>query len=268
MAAREKYTHGHHESVLRSHTWRTIANSAAYLAPHLRRRSAGARRRLWPRHDHRRDRRPRRAETDRCLPSTRRRTSSRWRPRRKGVRTSRSASATRMRSKPRTTASTSCTPTRCCSTSPIRSPRCVEMRRVCRPGGLVAARDCRLHRHGLVPARPRAVPSGSSCTASSRGATVATRTPDADCSPTPTRPASTRSPRQPASGASRLLPIASGGPTSGPTASSSRPSPSRRSAAAHAKPEDLERIADAWRTWASDPDAWFAVLHGEILARA
>jgi len=30
------YTHGHHESVLRSHTWRTAQNSAAYLLPHLR----------------------------------------------------------------------------------------------------------------------------------------------------------------------------------------------------------------------------------------
>ncbi|MCT9932924.1 methyltransferase domain-containing protein [Planotetraspora sp. A-T 1434] len=30
------YTHGHHESVLRSHAWRTAANSAAYLLPHLR----------------------------------------------------------------------------------------------------------------------------------------------------------------------------------------------------------------------------------------
>lgn len=30
------YTHGHHESVLRSHTWRTVANSAAYLAGSLR----------------------------------------------------------------------------------------------------------------------------------------------------------------------------------------------------------------------------------------
>lgn len=29
------YTHGHHESVLRSHTWRTAENSAAYLIPHL-----------------------------------------------------------------------------------------------------------------------------------------------------------------------------------------------------------------------------------------
>lgn len=30
------YIHGHHESVLRSHTWRTAENSAAYLLPHLR----------------------------------------------------------------------------------------------------------------------------------------------------------------------------------------------------------------------------------------
>jgi 2-polyprenyl-3-methyl-5-hydroxy-6-metoxy-1,4-benzoquinol methylase len=31
------YTHGHHESVLRSHSWRTAENSAGYLLPHLRR---------------------------------------------------------------------------------------------------------------------------------------------------------------------------------------------------------------------------------------
>lgn len=29
------YTHGHHESVLRSHRWRTVENSAAYLLAHL-----------------------------------------------------------------------------------------------------------------------------------------------------------------------------------------------------------------------------------------
>lgn len=32
----ERYVHGHHESVLRSHSWRTVENSAAYLLPHLR----------------------------------------------------------------------------------------------------------------------------------------------------------------------------------------------------------------------------------------
>lgn len=33
---REVYTHGHHDAVLRSHRWRTAANSAAYLLPELR----------------------------------------------------------------------------------------------------------------------------------------------------------------------------------------------------------------------------------------
>lgn len=35
IAPRDEYTHGHHESVLRSHTWRTVRNSAAYLIPEL-----------------------------------------------------------------------------------------------------------------------------------------------------------------------------------------------------------------------------------------
>jgi len=36
MSRQDTYTHGHHESVLRSHQWRTAANSAAYLLAHLR----------------------------------------------------------------------------------------------------------------------------------------------------------------------------------------------------------------------------------------
>jgi len=36
MASEAVYTHGHHDSVLRSHRWRTAENSAAYLLPHLR----------------------------------------------------------------------------------------------------------------------------------------------------------------------------------------------------------------------------------------
>jgi hypothetical protein len=31
---------------------------------------------------------------------------------------------------------------------------------------------------------------------------------------------------------------------------------------------DLQRIAAAWRSWAAEPDGWFAILHGEIIARA
>jgi SAM-dependent methyltransferase len=36
MSETATYTHGHHPSVLRSHSWRTAENSAAYLLPHLR----------------------------------------------------------------------------------------------------------------------------------------------------------------------------------------------------------------------------------------
>src|SRR5439155_10858208 len=32
----DRYIHGHHDAVLRSHRWRTAENSAAYLLPHLR----------------------------------------------------------------------------------------------------------------------------------------------------------------------------------------------------------------------------------------
>ena len=36
MTPADTYTHGHHESVLRSHRRRTVENSAGYLVPHLR----------------------------------------------------------------------------------------------------------------------------------------------------------------------------------------------------------------------------------------
>jgi SAM-dependent methyltransferase len=31
--------------------------------------------------------------------------------------------------------------------------------------------------------------------------------------------------------------------------------------------DELHRISRAWTTWAADPDAWIAILHGELLAR-
>ncbi|QFG21214.1 methyltransferase domain-containing protein [Actinomadura sp. WMMB 499] len=36
MADQATYTHGHHETVLSAHRWRTVENSAAYLIEHLR----------------------------------------------------------------------------------------------------------------------------------------------------------------------------------------------------------------------------------------
>lgn len=35
MSEHETYTHGHHESVLRSHTWRTAENSVGYMLSHV-----------------------------------------------------------------------------------------------------------------------------------------------------------------------------------------------------------------------------------------
>lgn len=35
QSVEDTYTHGHHSSVLKSHTWRTAENSAGYLLPHL-----------------------------------------------------------------------------------------------------------------------------------------------------------------------------------------------------------------------------------------
>jgi hypothetical protein len=34
-----------------------------------------------------------------------------------------------------------------------------------------------------------------------------------------------------------------------------------------AKRSELEEIAGAWHEWAANDDAWFAVLHGEIVGR-
>ena len=34
-----------------------------------------------------------------------------------------------------------------------------------------------------------------------------------------------------------------------------------------ATPDDLDAMAAAWRSWSVDDDGWFAVVHGEILAR-
>jgi hypothetical protein len=39
-------------------------------------------------------------------------------------------------------------------------------------------------------------------------------------------------------------------------------------AGGHATADELAAIAEAWRRWGASDDAWFAVLHGEILATA
>jgi SAM-dependent methyltransferase len=36
----------------------------------------------------------------------------------------------------------------------------------------------------------------------------------------------------------------------------------------HATADDLRRLSAGWRAWAADPDGWFVVLHGEVVCRA
>ncbi|MEU1127683.1 methyltransferase domain-containing protein [Streptomyces sp. NPDC005899] len=39
-------------------------------------------------------------------------------------------------------------------------------------------------------------------------------------------------------------------------------------AGGHASPGQLAEVADAWRAWGEEPDGWFMVPHGEVLCRA
>jgi hypothetical protein len=41
----------------------------------------------------------------------------------------------------------------------------------------------------------------------------------------------------------------------------------RATAGGHATRDQLEAVAEAWREWGRREDAWFAVLHGEVLCR-
>ena len=210
------YTHGHHESVLRSHRWRTVENSAAYLAAAPRAGRARARRGCGPGHDHRRHRPPGRARA-RASASTRRPTSI----------------AEAQHATPTASTTSSSRPATCTRSTypddafdvvhahqvlqhlpdPVGALR--EMRRVCKPDGVVAARDSDYAAFTLVPGRRRRSTRGSRCTATSPGPTAANPTPAASCSRGRTPPAS---------------------PTSSPTAS----------AWCFATPEDRAWWGDLW----------------------
>ena len=83
----------------------------------------------------------------------------------------------------RTTPSTWCTPTRCCSTSTTRSRALREMRRVCRPGGIVAARDSDYAAFTWYPAGARAGPVARARTSRWPAPTTPSPTPGAGCCP-------------------------------------------------------------------------------------
>jgi SAM-dependent methyltransferase len=262
------YTHGHHESVLRSHRWRTAENSAGYLLPHL---TPGA------------------SVLDvGCGPGTiTADLAARVAPGRvtavevtaDALELARAEAAARGQS----TIEFVVADVHALDfpddtfdvvhahqvlqhvADPVRALR--EMRRVCRPGGVVAARDSDYAAFAWYPGVPaldewmdlyqrvtRA--NGGEPDAGRRmlawahaaGLTDVTATSTTWCFATP-------SDRAWWGGmwAERIL----------------KSDMARQALASGAATvDDLRRISDGWRTWAADDDGWFSLTHGEIICRA
>ena len=249
------YTHGHAEAVLRSHRWRTAANSAAYLLPHLRAGPAAARRRLGPGHDHRR---PgpgwsgevvalevteeaaalTRAELDRQGITDGRR----GRGRRARARPRRAGGAVRRRARP-PGAPARRRPGRGAARDAARDP----------PGGLVAARDSDYGHFAWHPARRGPRPWLELYRRGARQRWRARRRP-AGCSPGRTRPARGTVER-------RLLDVVlrrrrgAGlvGRACGPTGSTSTALARQLVAQGRATRRSWRRSPTAWRAWAGRP---------------
>ncbi|MEU5422373.1 class I SAM-dependent methyltransferase [Streptomyces sp. NPDC001407] len=261
------YTHGHHESVLRSHTWRTAANSAAYLLPELT---------------------PRQEILDiGCGPGT--------------ITADLAALVPEGRVVGLDTAEEILDPARATAGErgldnahftvgdvhaldfpddsfdvvhahqvlqhlgdPVGALR--EMRRVCRPGGVIAVRDAD---YAAMTWYPRVPGLDDWLGLYHRVARASGGEPDAG---------------------RHLLAWARGAGLTGITATASAwcfASPEERAwwsglwadrtvASSYAglavsgsftDEAGLRRIAGAWRTWGGSPDAWFAVLHAELLCR-
>ncbi|MEU7550751.1 methyltransferase domain-containing protein [Streptomyces sp. NPDC044571] len=148
---------------------------------------------------------------------------------------------------------------------PVQALR--EMRRVCRPGGVVAARDADYAAMTWYPAEPGleewlglyrrvARANGGEPDAGRRllawaraaGFTEVASSATAWCFAEPEEVAWWSALWADRTTASSYAAIATGG--------------------GHTTPADLTAIADSWHRWAAAPDAWFSVLHGEILCRA
>ncbi len=262
----ETYTHGHHESVLRSHRWRTAANSAAYLLPHLEAgqdlldvgcgpgtitidlarlvapgRVVGLDRAEAPLGPARDDAAAAGVDVDLEVGDA---YALRFADDSFDV-----VHAHQLLQHLR---------------DPVAS--LAEMRRVCRRGGVVAARDSDYAAMAWFPASPlldrwqalyhdlaRAnggePDAGRRLLAWGRAAGFADVVASASvwCFATPTDRAWW------------------GGLWADRVTSSAFAEQAVESGASD--PTELDRIAAAWRAWADEPDGWFTVLHGEILAR-
>ncbi|MFI6290685.1 class I SAM-dependent methyltransferase [Nonomuraea sp. NPDC050790] len=260
------YTHGHHESVLRSHRWRTAENSAGYLLPHLEPRmtllDVGAG--------------PGTITTDlatRVARVTAAEVSQ------EALELSRKEAAARgtanvdfavadVHALPFPDDTFSVTHAHQVLqhvTDPVGALR--EMRRVTQPGGIVAVRDSDYAAFAWYPELPEldewmsvyqraARANGGEPNAGRRLLSWARKAGFAEVKATSsTWCFSTPEDRKWWGGmwSDRIV----------------------TSALAHqatstglATPSDLTRLSEAWRQWSAADDAWFSVLHGELLCRA
>lgn len=261
------YTHGHHESVLRSHRWRTAANSAAYLLDAVRPGlslldvgcgpgtiTADLAAHVAPGRVTAVDAEPAILEQARAVAAER------------GLDNVRFAVAD-VHDLDYPDGSFDVVHAHQVLQhlgDPVGALR--EMRRVCRPGGVVAARDGDYASMAWYPAVPGlddwldlyrrvARDHGGEPDAGRRllawarqaGFTEVTPTASTWCYATPAERAwwgSLWADRTTESGYAR-----------------------RAVAAGHATEAELARIADAWREWSAAEDGWFAVVHGEVLCR-
>ncbi len=260
--ARERYAHGHHESVLRSHRWRTASNSAAYLLPHLGPGldllDVGCG--------------PGTITADLALAVAPGRVVGVDRSRDVLVKAAELAVARDASNAVFEEADVYALPYADASFDVVHAHQVLhhledpvaalrEMRRVTRPGGVVAVREADYRTTAWYPAAP-----GLDAWLDMLGTVV----PQTDAGRRLHAWAR-------AAGFRDVTPSVStwcftgaeerewwGGLWAERVTTSSL---ARRALEAGTAPADLERMAEAWRAWAADEDGWFAVVHGEVLAR-
>lgn len=266
MSNTEKYTPGHHDSVLRSHRWRTVANSAAYAAAYLG---------------------PEAVVLDvGCGPGTITVDIARRVERVVGIDLGESvlAEAARLAAdqgvenvvfevqdvyelpyEDGTFGVVHAHQTLQHVADPVRALR--EMRRVCEPGGVVVARDADYSAMTWYPKVPEldewmalyqacARANGGEPDAGRRLMAWAHAAGFTDVTPTASVWCHASEEERTYWGSmwrDRVVQSAMA---------------DQAIAEGHATAEDLQRLSAGWQTWTNDPDGWFSILHGEIVCRA